>query len=172
MTTLHNHAQWSQCGVSHYTVHHNLRWTRCTIWLEDGSLSFYGKYLYTGWWSPFLRHMYRSVPFFWSFAAEWMLKNTKRSPFQFFWNCETCFFSPKVPPSIFLMICDRRDEKCQSVPLARQSDPTFGFLGSFRREYFDTLKSVCYFRALDITPTWAVPGLFYWKFVLFIVGTR
>ena len=60
--------------------------------------------------------------FFWSFVAEWMLKNTKRSPFTFFRNCETFFqfcFSPKGPPFIFLMICDRRDEKCQSVPLAR-----------------------------------------------------
>ena len=78
--------------------------------------------------------------FFWSFAAEWVLKNTKRSPFVFFRICETFFnfFSRKGPPSIFLMICARRDEKCQSVPLARQSGPTFGFLGCFRREYFDT----------------------------------
>ena len=53
------------------------------------------------------------------------------------------FFHQRVP-SIFLMICDRRDEKCQSVPLARQSGPTFGFLVCFRR-HFDTLKSFCYF---------------------------
>ena len=100
--------------------------------------------------------------FFWSFAAEWMLKNTKRSPFQFFFGIVKLFnsFSPKAPPSNFLMICDRRDEKCQSVSLARQSGPTFGFLGCFRREYFDTLKSFCYFWALDMAPTWAVPGLF------------
>ena len=66
----------------------------------------------------------------------------------FFRNCKTFVqfcFSPKGHPSIFLMICDRRDEKCQSVPLAPQSGPTFGFLGCFRREYFDTLKSFCYF---------------------------
>ena len=92
-----------------------------------------------------------------------MLKITKRSPFQFFFEIvrlslvQFCFL-PKGPPSIFLMICDRRDEKCQSVPLAPQSGPTFGFLGCFRREYFDTLK--LYFSALDMAPTWAVPGLF------------
>ena len=66
----------------------------------------------------------------------------------FFWNCETFFqffFHQKVPIfSIFLMICDRRDEKCQSVPMARQSGPTFGFLECFRGEYFDTLKTFCY----------------------------
>ena len=53
--------------------------------------------------------------------------------------------SPKVPPSFFLEFCDRRDENCQNVRLACQSGPSFGFLGSFRREYFDTLKSFCYF---------------------------
>ena len=71
------------------------------------------------------------------------------------------FFSLKGPPSIFLMICDRRDEKCQSFPLTRQSGPTFGVLGCFRREYFSTLKSFCYFWTLDMAPTWAVPGLLF-----------
>ena len=30
-----------------------------------------------------------------------------------------------------------------------------------RREYFDTLKSFCYFVALDMAPTWTGPGLFF-----------
>ena len=30
-----------------------------------------------------------NLQFFWSFATEWMLKNSKRSPFQFFRHCET-----------------------------------------------------------------------------------
>ena len=73
--------------------------------------------------------------FFWIFAAEWMFKNTKRSPFQFFRNWDFFhFFSLKCPPSIFFV---RREEKCQSVPLVRQSCPTFGFLGCFRREHFE-----------------------------------
>ena len=90
-----------------------------------------------------------------------LLKIPKSPLFSFFRNYETFFhfFHQRVPPSIFLMICDRRDEKSQSVPLARQSGPTFGFLGCLRREYFDTLKSFCYFWALDMAPTWAVPGL-------------
>ena len=87
------------------------------------------------------------VHFFWSFAAEWMLKIPKGPPFSFFGIVRlfSIFFSPKGPPSIFLTICYRRDKKCQSFPLAPQFGPTFGFLGCFRREYFDTLKSFCYF---------------------------
>ena len=38
------YAQWSQSAFSDYTVHHNPWWTPCPVWLEDGSLSFYGKY--------------------------------------------------------------------------------------------------------------------------------
>ena len=60
-------------------------------------------------------------------------KIPKCPPFSFFGNWDFSFFSPKCPPSIFYMICDRRDENCQSVPLARQSGPTFGFLGSLER---------------------------------------
>ena len=62
--------------------------------------------------------------------------------------------------SFFLIICKRMDEKSQNLPLARQFGPIFGFFGYCRREYFDTLKSFCYFLALDMAPTWAVSGLF------------
>ena len=56
----------------------------------------------------------------------------QKVPFQFFRNCETFFnfFSLKGPPPIFLMICDRKDEKCQSVPLARQSGQLLCFWGA------------------------------------------
>ena len=37
--------------------------------------------------------------------------------------------------------------------------PTFGVFGYCRREDFDTLKSFCYFWALDMAPTYADPGL-------------
>ena len=43
-TFLFNYAQWSQFAFSDYTVHHNLRWTRCTFWLEYGLLSIYRNY--------------------------------------------------------------------------------------------------------------------------------
>ena len=36
----------------------------------------------------------------------------------------------------------------------------FFIKGSPIHQYFDILKSFCYFWALDMAPTWAVPGLF------------
>ena len=48
-------------------------------------------------------------------------------------------------PFNFLMLCDKMDENLKAYPLARQFGPTFGFFRYCRREYFDTLKSFCYF---------------------------
>ena len=103
---------------------------------------------------------------------------------QFFCACNLGFvrlfsqiflMSPKGPPFIFLTICNRMNvQKSQRVPLLHFSAlcdlpetskkidffSIFISYGCFRREYFDTLKSFCYFRALDMAPTWAVPGLF------------
>ena len=82
------------------------------------------------------------VPFFLEFCGRTYVEKCQKVPLSvFFRNCETFVqfcFSSKGPLSIGLMICDRRDEKCQSVP-------TFAFFGCFRRKYFDTLKSFCYF---------------------------
>ena len=72
-----------------------------------------------------------------------------------------------ICPSISLMICDKflwwfATEWMKNVkvsPLAHQFGPTFGFFGCCRK-YFDILKSFCCFWALDMAPTWAVPGLF------------
>ena len=80
------------------------------------------------------------APFiFCSFATEWMLKNPKGSAFQFFWRFKTFFqfFSTEsAPPSIFLMICDRMDEKSQSVPPGAPIRSNFWVFGYCRREYF------------------------------------
>ena len=68
------------------------------------------------------------------------------------------FFPPKGPPFNFLEFCDRMDvEKSQRIPLS-----VFSALW----EYLDTLKSFCYFWALDMAPTWAGLGLFYVSRVL------
>ena len=65
---------------------------------------------------------------------------TKGSPSNFFRHCETFlrkFFSPKGPPSIFLLICDRMDVgKSQRVP-------PFSF---FRHcDFFPTIKNFIFF---------------------------
>ena len=57
------------------------------------------------------------------------------------------------------MICDMLDEKSQSIPLARQFGPTFGFFGCCRREYFDTLKSIAILSlryGADLGQSWRV----------------
>ena len=122
--------------------------------------------------------------FFWCFATEWMLKNPKGSPFQFFsalWD-----FFPKMKIFVFFnffMFCDRMDvEKPQRVPpfsfseLWDFSEPVgpFFWVCNFFETFFqknsileyckrvlDTWKSFCYFWALDMAPTWAGPGLFF-----------
>ena len=40
------------------------------------------------------------------------------------------FFLVKGPPSDFLMICDRKDEKSQSAPWLANSVQRLGFLGA------------------------------------------
>ena len=100
--------------------------------------------------TSFRKKISAKVPpsFFLEFCGRMDVEKYQKAPLSVFFGIETFFqfcFSPKGPPFNFLMICDRRDEKCLSVPLARQSGPTFRFLGCFRREYFDTLKSFCYF---------------------------
>ena len=49
---------------------------------------------------------------FLEFCGRMDVENTKRPPFQFFselWDFFSFFFHQRVTPSIFLMICDRRD---------------------------------------------------------------
>ena len=68
--------------------------------------------------------------FFLDFCGRMDVEKYQKVPLSvFFRNCETFqFFSPKGPHFNFLMICNRRDERCQSVSLVRQSGPTFGVL--------------------------------------------
>ena len=71
------------------------------------------------------------------------VKKTQRGPFKFF-GIETFFkkkFPPKRPPFNIFLICNRMDEKSQSIPLARQFAPTFEIFRFCRREYFDSLRS-------------------------------
>ena len=78
---------------------------------------------------------------------------TKGSPFCFF-NSETFFenFSPKAP-SIFWCFATMDVKKFERVP-------PFRFFRYCKR-ILDTSKSFCYFWALDMAPTYAVPGLLY-----------
>ena len=90
----------------------------------------------------------------------------EKSPFQFFRHCETffqkVFFSPKVPLlQFFWWFATEWMKNLKVSPLVRQFGSTFRFFRYRRREYFDTLKCFCCFWALDMAPTWAVPGLFF-----------
>ena len=102
---------------------------------------------------------------FWSFPTERMLKNPKGSPFQFFgivrFFFKKFFFTKSAPPSIFWWYATEWMKNLKVSPLVRQISSTFGFFRYRRREYFDTLKSFWCFWALDMAPTWAVPGLLY-----------
>ena len=111
---------------------------------------------------------------FWSFPTERMLKNPKGSPLSVFlalWDfflkkiggalLVKNFFPPKVPLlQFFKWFATEWMKNLKVSPLMRQFVSTFGFFRYRRREYFDTLKSFCCFWPLDMTPTWAVPGLF------------
>ena len=91
--------------------------------------------------------------------------------FSALWDFFRKKFSPKGPPSNFLVFSDRMDvEKSQRVPLSVFSAlwdffPFFFIKGSPIHQYFGISKSFCYFWALDMAPTWAVPGLFIHKFL-------
>ena len=93
---------------------------------------------------------------FWYFATMVVKKSQKLPLFSFFWDCDFLFghylMSSKVPFNFSDMLqqCVLKNPK--------------GHANS------DTLKSFSYFRALDMAPTWAVPGLFvlwyrvFWQF--------
>ena len=73
-----------------------------------------------------------------------MFKNTKGSPFQFFVGIVRLSrnnFFPLNGPLLNLFDDLWMKERMKNL------GPTFGFFGYCRREYFDTLKSFCYFRA-------------------------
>ena len=109
--------------------------------------------------------------FFWSFATECSWKIPNGPPFSFFRHCETFFkfFSQqRVLSSIFFDNLRQNGWKISKRPLVRQFGPTFGFFEYCTRKCFDTLESFCYFWALHMAPTWAVPGLFQlWVFALY-----
>ena len=72
------------------------------------------------------------LQFFWNLLTEWMLKNPKGSN------------SGQIPTQFFGIV-RLFFRKFVFAPKARQFGPTFVFFGCCRREYFDTLKSSCYF---------------------------
>ena len=90
-------------------------------------------------------------------------KSQRVPPFQFFRHCETSrnFFNQKCPSFNFFWFATEWMKNLKVFHLVRQFGSTFGFFRYRRREYFDTLKSFCCFWALDMAPTWAVPGLFF-----------
>ena len=88
-----------------------------------------------------------------------------KGPFQFFRHCETFFknfFSPKVPLLQFFFDDLRQNGwKISKCPLwCANSVQLLGFSGTVEE---NTLKSFCCFWALDMAPTWAVPGLFFFS---------
>ena len=89
-------------------------------------------------------------------APTWAVPGLFRHCKTFFSN----FFSPKVPLQFFWWFATEWMKNLKVSPLVRQFGSTFGFFRYRRRQYFDTLKSFCYFWALDMAPTWAVPGFF------------
>ena len=93
----------------------------------------------------------------------------KGTPLEYFRLCETFFEKKftKLSPFNLLIFSDRMDvEKSQRVPpfsffgIVRFFSKFFFIKGSPIHQYFGILKSFCYFWALDMVPTWAVPGLF------------
>ena len=82
----------------------------------------------------FSKKFFQRVPLlnFRSFATEWMLKNPKGSPFQFFRNCETfkIFFKQTAPFPIFLMICEQWMKNLQGSPWRINSVQLLCFSGT------------------------------------------
>ena len=107
----------------------------------------------------------------------------KGPPFDFFRHCATffTFFPPKGPPSIFWSFAT---EWMLKNPKGSSLTVFFGIVRLFNffhkrfqiHQHFDILKSFCYFLALDMAPTWAGFGLFFFQdrlecdeiFVLFV----
>ena len=104
-----------------------------------------------------------------SFPRTIQCRTSPKGPLSIFFDIPKLFFGKKyfpqrVLPSMFLEFCDRLDiEKSQRVPrfsYFRRCETFFKkFLGCCRREDFDTLMPFCYFRALEMAPNWAGPGL-------------
>ena len=90
-------------------------------------------------------------------------RRNKGSPFSFFRHCETYptnFYSLQgVPLHFFWYFATEWMLKIRNGPLlARQFGPTF--FSDTVDGTLDTLKFFCYFWALDMAPTYALPGLF------------
>ena len=92
---------------------------------------------------PKMKILFSSI--FSCFATEWMLKNLKGPPFQFFGIVR--LYAPLGP---FFWVCNFFEKKY------------FQKISNFEycKRVLDTWKSFCYFWALDMAPTWADPGLF------------
>ena len=98
------------------------------------------------------------------------VEKSQKVPFHFFRHWD--FFCKKIPkrsPSISWCFATMDVKKSESVPLlarqGRQFGSTFGFSGYCKR-ILVILKSFCYFGALDMAPTYAVPGLLSVTFIL------
>ena len=94
------------------------------------------------------------------FSAQHTIQGeTEGSPFQFFGIVRLFFekvlMTSKGPPFNFMMFCDRNIEKTGRVPPFSAPIPSnFCFFLRFcKKRILDTLKSFCYFRALDIALT-------------------
>ena len=102
----------------------------------------------------------------------WQIPNGP--PFQFFGIVRLFFkfvFHQKCPSFIFLWFATEWMNNLNVSPLVRQFGSTFGFFRYRSRKYFDTLKSFCCFWPLDMAPTWAVPGLFFFQTtILTLIG--
>ena len=91
------------------------------------------------------------------------------TPLEYFRLCEAFFgispggprFGPKGPPFNFLIFSHRMDVENPPFQFFWHCETFFIFFikGSPIHQYFDILKSFCCFWALDMAPTWAVPGL-------------
>ena len=69
---------------------------------------------------------------------------------------EKKIFTKGGPPFNFLIFSERMSFSFFGI--VTLFFKVFFIKGSPIHQYFDTLKSFCYFGALDIAPTWAVPG--------------
>ena len=95
-------------------------------------------------------------------------------PFQFFSGLRDFFFGKKFSPNgelFWSFATDWMLKNPKGSPFSVFGIETFfKKIWCCRREYFDTLKSFCYFWALDMAPTWAGPGLFFLTFAQSVVN--